>query len=95
MYVAVYPFQPSRKIPAYLGIFLCVPTFILSGFEHSIADMFFFAAGLGGSYGVGRALGHILLVTLGNGLGAVLFGVASRYVHRVDGLSRGQTDGES
>ena len=25
-----------------LGILFCVPVFILSGFEHSIADMFYF-----------------------------------------------------
>ena len=39
MYTAVAIYK-EKGSP--LGIFFCVPVFILSGFEHSIADMFYF-----------------------------------------------------
>lgn len=41
MYLAVQIFR-QRNSP--LGILFCVPVFILSGFEHSVADMFYFGA---------------------------------------------------
>lgn len=41
MYLAVQIFK-AKKTP--VGIFFCIPAFILSGFEHSIADMFYFGA---------------------------------------------------
>lgn len=39
MYTAVEVFK-EKKTP--LGIIFCIPVFILCGFEHSIADMFYF-----------------------------------------------------
>lgn len=41
MYLAVQIFR-QKNSP--LGILFCVPVFILSGFEHSVADMFYFGA---------------------------------------------------
>lgn len=62
MFIAVETYKRGQL----LGILFCVPTFILCGFEHSVADMFYFAA-------AGRmleALPHLILVSLCNGLGA-------------------------
>ena len=66
MYLAVSTWRES-KTP--LGILFCIPVFILSGFEHSIADIFYFAAS--GHISL-RAFVFIWLVILGNALGAVL-----------------------
>ena len=52
-----------------LILFVCVAGFILSGFEHCIADMFYFS--VAGAWG-GRAPVCILAITLGNSLGGVL-----------------------
>lgn len=41
MYVAVYIFKNKQSI---VGILFCIPTFILSGFEHIIADCYYFVA---------------------------------------------------
>ena len=41
MYMAVSTFREKGTLA---GIFFCVPVFILSGFEHSIANMFYFGA---------------------------------------------------
>ncbi len=65
MYAAVSIFR-ENKSP--LGIFFCVPAFILAGFEHSIADMFYFALGYSFTW---KTLVFILLVIVGNSLGAV------------------------
>ena len=46
---------------------LCVMTFILGGFEHSIADMAYYGA----SELTWKGLGYIGLVVLGNSLGSL------------------------
>ena len=66
MYVAVWVYR-EKKSP--LGVLFCIPVFILSGFEHSIADMFYFA--LAGLYRP-ESLIFLLLVVLGNSLGGML-----------------------
>ena len=52
-----------------MGILFCVPVFILSGFEHSIADMFYFGAS--GIFSLSVAL-FMLAVVIGNSLGGML-----------------------
>ena len=66
MYLAVSVWR-DRQTP--VGILFCIPVFILSGFEHSIADMFYFAAS-----GIvsARAFVFLWIVILGNALGAML-----------------------
>ena len=66
MYLAVAVFR-DRKTP--IGILFCIPTFILSGFEHSIADLFYLAAA--GAFSV-PSLAFSGLVLLGNAAGAML-----------------------
>lgn len=64
MYVAV----KTYKLGNVLGILFCIPVFILAGFEHSIADMFYFA--LAGMIDL-TYLGFIVAVILGNAVGAM------------------------
>ena len=66
MYLAVSTWRDSKTS---LGILFCIPVFILSGFEHSIADIFYFAAS--GLVSL-RAFLFLWLVILGNALGAVI-----------------------
>ena len=66
MYLAVSTWRESRTP---LGILFCIPVFILSGFEHSIADIFYFATS--GMVSL-RAFLFIWVVILGNSLGAML-----------------------
>ena len=65
MYTAVWIYREKKTVT---GILFCIPVFILAGFEHSIADMFYFA--LAGLF-TPRALAFILLVVLGNSLGGL------------------------
>jgi formate/nitrite transporter FocA (FNT family) len=66
MYTAVAIYKEKGT---HLGIFFCVPVFILAGFEHSIADMFyFFTAGM---FTPKIAL-FLLIVVVGNAIGGML-----------------------
>lgn len=73
MYIAVWTYK-SKNTP--LGIFVCIPAFILSGFEHSIANVFYFAAG--GCVSV-QCLVYILLIVAGNTLGGVMIPLAQSF----------------
>lgn len=58
-----------REKNSALGILFCIPTFILSGFEHSIADMFYFGAS--GIFSLDVFV-FIMVVILGNSIGGLL-----------------------
>lgn len=72
MYVAVenYINNPSGtgKI---VGIFLCIPTFILCGFEHSIADIGYAAMAVSSVAEAGRMLLFIIVVSAFNGIASI------------------------
>lgn len=72
MYIAV---EGYKKTGNPVILFACVATFILSGFEHCIADMFYFsAAGLWSA----DTLLRTAVITVANGLGGVLIPLAKK-----------------
>ena len=77
MYVAVETFRKEEINPfaRTLMVFLCVVIFILSGFEHSIAGMYYFSAA--GMWGW-QALAATGIMTLGNALGGMLLPMADK-----------------
>ena len=64
IYIAV---EMHKKTKSFLPVILCVTTFILGGFEHSIADMAYYGA----SELTWKGLGYVGLVVLGNSLGSL------------------------
>lgn len=71
IYLAVENYKNnSHEVGKYLGLFLGVSVFVIAGFEHCVANMFYFT--LAGVWS-GRTLGYILVMTLGNTVGGVLF----------------------
>ena len=66
MYVAVDGFKEKGNP---LILFLCVSVFILSGFEHCVANMFYFA--MAGAWSAKTVL-YLLIMTLGNSVGGML-----------------------
>ena len=66
MYLAVTVWRDRSKVVA---ILFCVPAFILAGFEHSIADFFYFSAAAEFS---GQMWLFTLAALLGNSVGAML-----------------------
>lgn len=71
MYLAVSIYRDQKNV---IGILFCIPVFILSGFEHSIADIFYFAAS--GIVSV-KAFGFLWMVILGNSVGGMLLPAVS------------------
>ena len=70
MFLAVDGFKNNpHPLGKYLGIFLGVSVFILCGFEHCVANMFYFS--LAGMWS-GKALVWLVLMTLGNSCGGML-----------------------
>ncbi len=69
-----------NSIGGYVGLFLCVMLFILCGFEHSIANMFYFT--LANAWTAEAAL-PLLIVTVGNACGGLLLPALIRTVDRL------------
>ena len=69
MYLAVNGFRDGKdNVAKYASVFLSVIVFILCGFEHSIANMYYFTVA-GWSL---HAFGYLGLMVLGNGIGGVI-----------------------
>lgn len=64
-----------KKKNTVIGILLCIPAFILAGFEHSVADMFYF---INARVLTVKSVIFILIVILGNAVGGLLFPVLFR-----------------
>lgn len=81
IYIAVESFNRNpHELGKYLALFFGVSTFILCGFEHCIANMFFIS--LAGMWGK-RAMIFILVCTAGNSLGGLLIPAARRVIDKV------------
>ena len=66
MYLAVSIYKEKNTA---LGVLFCVPVFIICGFEHSIADMYYF--GVSGIFNV-KIILFTALVVAGNTFGAMI-----------------------
>lgn len=74
MFAAVHNHNHNKSdIHRVMGIILCVMAFIMCGFEHSIADMCYFWLGVDSAEMFMRALVYILIVSVFNGVGAIIF----------------------
>ena len=70
MYIAVNNFKHAKDmVSKYVGIFMCVMVFILCGFEHCVANMFYFS--ISNIWNLDVFL-YILIMVLGNSVGAIV-----------------------
>lgn len=78
IYMAVENFnRHPHEICKYLALFLGVIIFILCGFEHCVANMFYFS--LAGAWS-GQAAIQMLIMTLGNSVGGMLLPVCRSFL---------------
>lgn len=77
MYMAVETYRREDLPPIFRfgGLFLCISVFIMSGFEHCIANMYYFSLGNVWSWNV---LGLVLVMTLGNSVGGWIVPLADK-----------------
>lgn len=70
MFIAVDGYKNNpHEVGKYIGIFMGVTVFILCGFEHCVANMFYFSVANAWS---GKAFLYMLVMTLGNACGGVI-----------------------
>lgn len=70
IYIAVEGYKNiPHEVGKYLAILFGVVVFILCGFEHCVANMYYFTAGNAWGW---KAAGYLLLMTAGNAAGGVL-----------------------
>ena len=78
MCIAVIGFQTIKDgVGKYFALVLPVMVFILSGYEHSIADMFYFT--MAGAWSA-KAFLYILVISAGNLTGGCLIPLAKKYL---------------
>lgn len=76
IYIAVEGYRSNpHELGKYLSLFFGVMVFILAGTEHCVADMFYFW--MAGAWS-GRAVLCVLVITLGNFCGGLLFPLLRR-----------------
>ena len=59
-----------HQIGKYVAIYLCIVVFIMAGFEHCVANMFYFT--LAGVWNL-KVVGYLLVMTIGNAVGGIMF----------------------
>ena len=70
MYIAVNNYKKvTNEIGKYVGIFMCVMVFILCGFEHCVANMFYFSIASAYTW---KTLLYLLIMILGNSVGSII-----------------------
>lgn len=78
IFICVDVFKKKNTVVA---ILFCVPTFILCGFEHSIADMFYIFNARNFS---AKAFLFLLLVVLGNAVGGLIFPILLKAYNKLN-----------
>ncbi len=84
MFLAVDTWKRGKKF----ALFIYIPTFIICGFDHSIANAFYNGASFGDYTFSWRNLVFILIVILGNGIGGVLISLLTKNLGEADGKSK-------
>ena len=56
---------------------MCVIVFILCGFEHCVANMFYFSVARSWSF---KTILYIFIMILGNSIGSILIALYDRYI---------------
>lgn len=76
MYTAVEIYKTSKSVYGMAAILLCVSVFILSGYEHSIANMAYFTL-----YGWNIDLFiKLIVITIGNSLGGMFIPLCKKFM---------------
>jgi len=68
-----------HEVGKYLSLFFGVMVFILCGFEHCVANMFYFS--VAGAWSL-KTVGYLIVMTLGNAAGGVIFPLVRNYLSK-------------
>ncbi|MGN1342243.1 MAG: formate/nitrite transporter family protein [Bacilli bacterium] len=79
MYFAVNSYKELKDVGGYIAVFLGVIVFILCGFEHCVANMYYFS--VSSSWCLNSFL-YLLVMILGNSLGGMLIPLCDRIIKK-------------
>ena len=80
IYLAVENYKKNpHEIGKYMAIYFGVVVFIIAGFEHCVANMFYFA--VGGAWTL-KALLYLVVMTVGNAVGGLVFPVLRKLANQ-------------
>ncbi len=79
MYFAVNGYKELKDVGRYIAIFLGVIVFILCGFEHCVANMYYFSVSF--SWRLNSFL-YLLVMILGNSLGGMLIPLCDKIIKK-------------
>ncbi|MDD5906017.1 MAG: formate/nitrite transporter family protein [Clostridiales bacterium] len=80
IYIGVEGYRTiTYEVGKYLALFFGVMVFILCGYEHCVADMFYFS--VAGMWN-GRSILCLLVITLGNAVGGIIFPLVRGYLNK-------------
>lgn len=77
MYLAVNLYKELKDFGKYIAVFICVCVFILCGFEHCVANMFYFSVS---NTWCLNAVGYLLIMILGNSIGSLIISIGNKYM---------------
>lgn len=81
MYLAVNGYKEAKdSFAKYAGVFLGVSVFILCGFEHCVANMYYFTAA--GMWSL-KTFGYLGIMILGNAIGCVSFPLVDKLLKKL------------
>ena len=76
MYLAVDLFKKINNSGKYIAVFICVTVFILCGFEHCVANMYYFSAA--NMWDIKTIL-YVYVMVMGNSVGSILLALGNKY----------------
>lgn len=76
MFLAVDLFKRLRGNGKYYAVFLCVTVFIICGFEHCVANMYYFSAANMWNW---STILNLYVMIIGNSIGSILIALGNKY----------------
>ena len=76
MYLAVDLYKKLTDFGKYMGIFMGITVFILAGFEHCVANMYYFSAA---NMWTWKTVLYVLVMIAGNSVGSILLALGMKY----------------
>jgi len=76
MYLAVDLYKKLNDFGRYVGIFMGITVFILAGFEHCVANMYYFSVANMWEW---KTVLYVLVMILGNSVGSILLALGMKY----------------
>ena len=84
MFIAVDGFKNNpHEVGKYIGVFMGVIVFILCGFEHCVANMFYFSVA---NMWSGKAFLYLIVMSIGNACGGVIIPLCRQLKKKADAV---------